>query len=98
MESAFGILAARFRIFKTSIIADITRVENYVLCGCILHNFILKEDGSARYIPHGFADEEDADGNVIPGAYRQDQHSSEGRYYNAGLCLQMELKITRPRF
>jgi len=81
VESAFGILAARFRIMKTPIIAHVSRTEDYVLACCILHNYIINEDGSKRYIPHGFADEEGPNGEVILGAYREEVGPNEGKRY-----------------
>ena len=40
VENAFGIMANRFRIFLTSINLALYKVDNVVLCCCILHNFL----------------------------------------------------------
>ena len=40
VENAFGIMAARFRIFHTSINAQPQKVDKYILACCMLHNFL----------------------------------------------------------
>lgn len=40
VENTFGIMANRFRIFLTTINLAIYKVNNLVLCCCILHNFL----------------------------------------------------------
>lgn len=42
VENAFGILAARWRIFRRPIIAFVENVEKIVECAICLHNFIKK--------------------------------------------------------
>lgn len=41
VESAFGILVARWRIFKRPINTDVSRAEKLVLATICLHNFII---------------------------------------------------------
>lgn len=48
VENAFGILAARFRIFNTTIALAPEKASKVVLSCCYLHNFIRKEMGSAN--------------------------------------------------
>ena len=66
MENAFGILPQRWRIFLKLIKASVKNVENYTLACLALHNY-LRLTENAKYIPTGFADSEDSDGNIVPG-------------------------------
>lgn len=59
VENAFGILAARFRIFRQSISVSIDNVDPIVLACCALHNFLRKK--SPGYISEGIVDNEDID-------------------------------------
>ncbi|KAM4049006.1 uncharacterized protein ACNLHF_001716 [Anomaloglossus baeobatrachus] len=45
VESAFGILASRFRIFHTAINLKIKTIDKVVLACCVLHNFLRKREG-----------------------------------------------------
>lgn len=59
IENTFGILAARWRILRGPIFADVDNVDNIVKALVCLHNFINKESskcGFNRYNPAGFAD------------------------------------------
>ncbi|KMQ81545.1 nuclease harbi1-like protein, partial [Lasius niger] len=47
IENAFGILAARWRIFRRPITASVENVEKIVECAICLHNFI-KKTGDRR--------------------------------------------------
>ena len=62
IENAFGILAQRWRIFLKPIKALVKNVENYTLACLALHSY-LRITENANYIPTGFADSEDSDGN-----------------------------------
>ena len=54
VENAFGILVARWRIFKTRICAEPVRVKLYTEAAVILHNYLLgKKEG---YSPPSFTD------------------------------------------
>lgn len=73
MENAFGIMAARFRIFRTIIKLKPKNAEGVVKGACVLHNLLCEESGvRSRYCPVGFADHEDVFGNVIDGTWRTD--------------------------
>ena len=66
IENAFGILAAKWRIFNTPIKASIELTENITRAAVCLHNYIRLTD-NASYIPTGFVDSEDHCGDIIPG-------------------------------
>lgn len=65
-ENTFGILVQKFRIFRTTIIADVPLVESTInSCVCI-HNWLKNK---SRYINNGLVDKE-IDGKLIPGSWR----------------------------
>lgn len=43
VERAFGILANRFRVLRTTISLDVETVNKIVLCCCVLHNFLIEK-------------------------------------------------------
>ena len=69
MENVFGILAARCRIFRKAIRADIKTVEAIVQACVCLHNF-LKLTAKSAYSPQGFIDSGMEDGSICPGDWR----------------------------
>ena len=70
IENAFGILAARFRIFLTTIPLQPNTVKTLTLCACILHNLFLERMPPAR--ARNMRDHEDAENNIVPGAWRDE--------------------------
>ncbi|KAM4045446.1 putative nuclease HARBI1 [Anomaloglossus baeobatrachus] len=71
VESAFGFLASRFRIFHTAINLKIETIDKVVLACCVLHNFLRKREGR-HYIPVGYVDTvNDVTGELIPGSWRE---------------------------
>lgn len=51
IESAFGILAARWRIFRKPIIASLKTVDNIIKASICLHNFLIKDESvNKRYM------------------------------------------------
>ena len=77
IENSFGILAARWRIFRRPIIADPTKVVAYTKAAIALHNY-LRTTESSVYCPPGFIDGEDGAGNVIEGSWRDDEDPATG--------------------
>ena len=77
IEKSFGILAARWRIFKRPIIAEPTRAIVYTKAAIALHNY-LRTTESSVYCPPGFADAEDGIGNVVDGSWREELSSAAG--------------------
>ena len=74
IENAFGILSQRWWIFLKPIKASVKNVENYTLACLALHNY-LRLTENAKYIPIGFADSEDSNGDIVPGDWRKDVQS-----------------------
>ena len=76
IENSFGILAARWRIFRRPIIATPDHVL-YTKATVALHNFLRVKESSV-YCPAGFTDSEDGDGNIVEGGWRRDSTESQG--------------------
>lgn len=72
VENAFGILAARFRVFGKSIEVKVETVDLIVKASCALHNW-LRMTSPKRYFPTGCVDTEDNNtGQIIPGSWREE--------------------------
>ena len=69
IENTFGILAARWRVFRRPIRASVKTVEIVTKAALCLHNYLRQTD-NATYCPSGFIDSEDSTGNIIPGEWR----------------------------
>ena len=76
IENSFGVLAARWRIFRRFIRASAENVEKYILATLALHNYLLQTD-NAGYCPSGFVDSEDSTGRITPGEWRSDVASGD---------------------
>ncbi|XP_045132276.1 protein ALP1-like [Portunus trituberculatus] len=63
-KNAFGILAARFQIFKQPIRISPEKVNDILLAAVTLHN-MLHESSSNSYTPPGFIDAEDMESGRI---------------------------------
>lgn len=75
IENAFGILTARWRIFRRPIAINPCYADNIVVSALCLHNFLKivndEQPASKRmYCPSNFVDCEDVNGNLTPGAWR----------------------------
>ena len=66
VENTFGILAAKWRSFRTPIKANVDLVKNIAKAALCLHNY-LRLTENAGYKPTGFIDREDSTGNIILG-------------------------------
>ena len=68
VENSFGILANRFQVLLTTMRQEPETVATIVLACCCLHNLM-----RLRYpsLQNAVLDQEDANHNVIPGAWRQ---------------------------
>ncbi|XP_018302578.1 uncharacterized protein [Mycetomoellerius zeteki] len=76
IENSFGILASRWRIFRTTIIANVKTAEWTVCAALCLHNYLRISElddrlENATYCPTNYADTWDNDGNVVPRSWRQ---------------------------
>ena len=91
IENAFGLLATRMRVFGTTMQLQPSVVKVVTMCACVIHNLILD-----RY-PHlpQEVDNEDADHNVIPGTWRQEQVILEGLYNARGQNPSRQAKAVR---
>ena len=61
IENSFGILVARFRIFRRPILAKVETVESITKACVALHNYLMKDrfsDGTSLYCPPSFVDQE----------------------------------------
>nr|CAI5821994.1 unnamed protein product [Callosobruchus analis] len=69
VENAFGILASRFRIFRTSISTNLTVTDRIVRTTCTIHNWLRKT--SRTYLTTRCVDYENLEtGEMIPGLWR----------------------------
>ncbi|KAK2725777.1 hypothetical protein QYM36_000310 [Artemia franciscana] len=68
VENAFGILAARWRIFNSPINCKLETVDSIVKACCCLHNFVMSEN--SQYCPINFVDAQSGNREIIPGAWR----------------------------
>ena len=70
IENTFGILAARWGIYHSPIIASIENAESYVLATIALHNYLRLTD-NAVYAPVGFVDSQASSGEIRSGEWRR---------------------------
>ncbi|VEN55083.1 unnamed protein product [Callosobruchus maculatus] len=71
VENAFGILSAVFRVLRKPILLEPEKARYIVMTTVCLHNFLRRNKQSRNiYTPSGTFDEEDGDGNLVPGNWR----------------------------
>ena len=70
IENTLGIIATRWRIYHSPIIASIENAESYVLATITLHNYLRLTD-DAVYTPIGFVDSQASSGEIRPGEWRR---------------------------
>ena len=83
IENTFGIMAAKFRIFRRPIIAYPEKVTKITKAACALHNYLKVSDirissPTKQYCPAAYVDHEDPLGNFIPGDWRSETGQSAG--------------------
>lgn len=75
VENAFGILSAKWRIFRKPIEAKPENVDVMVKATIVLHNYLLSMDGTiepeVKYLTPLLADYVGEDGKIKPGQWRQ---------------------------
>ena len=82
IENTFGIMAARFRIFRQAIIAHPDKVTKITKAASVLHNYLKISDirslssSLRQHCPPGYVDHEDPLGNLIPGVWRSESGQS----------------------
>lgn len=77
IENSFGIMAARWRIFRRPIKGSPENIDNIIKACIVLHNFLLSDEVGQpvhrrKYNPPAFADTEDSDGNIVEGEWRNE--------------------------
>ena len=101
IENTFGILAARWGIYHSTIIASIENAESYVLATIALHNYLRLTD-NAVYTPVGSVDSQASSGEIRPGQWRRIVDDVAGmssipnvrgsRYSNNAIAMREALK------
>ncbi|XP_018401801.1 PREDICTED: putative nuclease HARBI1 [Cyphomyrmex costatus] len=96
-ENAFGILGARFQIYRSAMRYDPDDAKVIIMATCCLHNMLRsKVVGRAMYTPPSFIDEEDImSGEIRPGNFREEStnglinlNNQEGnRHANSAILL-----------
>jgi len=69
IEDAFGIVAARWRIFRKPIRGAPENVDSFEKVCLCFHNYLILT-GNAMYLPSSFVDSEDSSGNIRAGDWR----------------------------
>ena len=77
VENSFGIMVARWRIFRRPIRANVETVDSLVQACVSLRNYLQLTD-NAHYVPRGFIDSEDSTGTLIHGEWRSTVSHDEG--------------------
>lgn len=76
IENAFGIMSARFQVFRSPINLDAEKTRKVVKAACVLHNFSLARSGTS-YLPRGYVDAEDIScGTITNGTWRNAPQTS----------------------
>lgn len=79
IENAFGIMSARFRVMRSPINLEPSKVNRITLACCVLHNFLMSRKSSVYFTPK-LVDHYTEDGTLIPGEWRKEQ--TEDNFYN----------------
>jgi len=84
VENAFGILAAKWRIFRRPINLKLENVDRVVKACVVLHNFLKTEAENApgvisAYCPPGYADRVE-DGELFEGEWRNEVDLSSSAF------------------
>ncbi|XP_046841836.1 uncharacterized protein LOC124435948 [Xenia sp. Carnegie-2017] len=66
-ENLFGIIANRWRVFRSVLLLSPRAIEDLVLAAIILHNYLRKRTSYSIYCPVGITDNETSEGELIPG-------------------------------
>ena len=79
IENCFGILTARWRIFRQPIRAAVSLVQKVVQATVCLHNYSRLTD-NVMYCPVGFVDSEDSSGEIREGEWRTIVAADQGAF------------------
>ena len=80
VENAFGILAARWRIFYTAIDSKLEMIDSIIKACCCFHNFLMAR--GSDYCPRLFGDTTSSNGRIIDGTWRHAVQSTWGQTLN----------------
>lgn len=77
IENTFGIWSARWRVLKKAIAMQEDTADEIIWATICLHNFLRKRElllnpADRAYCPPNFVDQQDENGNIIPGLWRND--------------------------
>lgn len=75
IENVFGIMSARFRIFRKPIHLDPEKTKKVTLACCVLHNYLMTEN-KAKYAPAQSFDHFIENDEFVAGTWRQEANSS----------------------
>lgn len=71
IENVFGIMSARFRVFRRPINLDHIKTKKVTLACYALHNFLMTRN-KKTYAPSGTFDRYNDDGSITLGEWRQE--------------------------
>lgn len=83
IENTYGILSARWRIFRVPIRANVETVKLITKAAICLHNYLQLTD-NAFYVPSGFVDSDNVDGSLSPGDWRAIAQNDESGTVSLG--------------
>lgn len=71
VENTFGILVSRWRILEKPLALKLSTIETIIQAVTCLHNYIITTNtANNQYLYEGMVDHEDANGEIIPGNWR----------------------------
>eukprot|EP00112_Aurelia_sp_Birch-Aquarium-sp1_P010844 Seg230.5 transcript_id=Seg230.5/GoldUCD/mRNA.D3Y31 product="Protein ALP1-like" protein_id=Seg230.5/GoldUCD/D3Y31 len=69
-ENLFGIIANRWRVFRSVILLPPTTIEYLTMATLTIHNFLRQSDSKGTYCPSGLTDSVGKNGETVPGSWR----------------------------
>lgn len=72
IENVFGIMSARFRVFRKAISLDAEKTKKVTLACCVLHNYLMVTN-KKKYAPPNSFDHFDCNGTLVPGDWRREE-------------------------
>lgn len=80
IECAFGLLANRWRVYRSPIYLMPNNVDKVIKATIVLHNYMINEDnvtGKAIYCPSGYMDHIDENGIYHEGAWNTENQNEQ---------------------
>lgn len=78
VENVFGIMSAVFRVLRKPMLLEPKKAEVVVMATAYLHNFLRRHNSRNTYTPPDFLDNENDQGLVIEGRWRQEVQAEQG--------------------